>query len=197
MLGDEAGLFGRGTSGEGCDATGLRLPGLQEELLSELVQTGKPGVQVLITGRPHSIGAVADWLAAAVQAFFPGQEGSRALAGVLSGRIVPSGKLPMELPLLSESQRPTYLAPQLVGRTDVSSVDPTPLFPFGHGLSYTTFEYSGVSIRPVAEDSAAAGPGERARLPTDGAAEISCTVRNSGAVAGNEVIQLYLRDPVA
>jgi beta-xylosidase len=198
VLGDEAGLFGRGTSGEGCDAEDLRLPGVQEELLTELIQTGKPVVLVLITGRPYTIAAAAGGLAAAVQAFFPGQEGTRAIAGVLSGRVVPSAKLPIEMPSLASSQRLEYLAPGLAGRSDVSSVDPTPLFPFGHGLSYTTFEYSDLDISPLASNgSRPADAGGRARIGTDGAAEIACTVRNSGAVAGTEVVQLYLHDPVA
>jgi beta-xylosidase len=190
VLGDEAGLFGRGSSGEGCDASDLRLPGVQADLLAELVETGRPVVAVLITGRPYAIGTVAGRLAAAIQAFFPGQEGGGALAGVLSGRIVPSGKLPMELPLLAGADRPCYLAPLLGTRNEVSSVDPTPLFPFGHGLSYTEFEYSDVCVR-----AADGSPGTT--IATDGAAEVACTVRNAGARPGTEVVQLYLRDPVA
>ena len=190
VLGDEAGLFGRGSSGEGCDASDLRLPGVQADLLAELVETGRPVVAVLITGRPYAIGPVAGRLAAAVQAFFPGQEGGGALAGVLSGRVVPSGKLPMELPLLAGAERPCYLAPLLGTRNEVSSVDPTPLFPFGHGLSYTEFEYSDLCVR-----AADGSPGTA--IATDGAAEVACTVRNTGARPGTEVVQLYLRDPVA
>jgi beta-xylosidase len=195
VLGDEAGLFGRGTSGEGCDATDLRLPGLQEELLSELIQTGTPVVLVLITGRPYALGAVAGGLAAAVQAFFPGQEGGRAIAGVLSGRVGPGGKLPMELPTAPGAFQPTYLAAPLGGRTDVSSVDPTPLFPFGHGLSYTTFAYSDLCVRPRGET--VTGDVHSARIGTDGAAEVSCVIRNTGTRPGSEVVQLYLHDPVA
>ena len=195
VLGDEAGLFGRGTSGEGCDATDLRLPGLQEELLTELIQTGTPVVLVLITGRPYALGAVAGGLAAAVQAFFPGQEGGRALAGVLSGRVGPGGKLPMELPAAPGAFQPTYLAAPLGGRTEVSSVDPTPLFPFGHGLSYTTFAYSDLCVRPSGET--VTGDVHSARIGTDGAAEISCVIRNTGTRPGSEVVQLYLHDPVA
>jgi len=201
VLGDEAGLFGRGSSGEGCDATDLQLPGIQGELLTELVNTGRPVVLVLITGRPYAIGPAAGRLAAAIQAFFPGQEGSAALAGVLSGQVVPSGKLPIEMPRLASAERPSYLAAPLAGRTQVSSVDPTPLFAFGHGLSYTTFAYSDLSVHAVHAVHAApegdAGPGDRARIGTDGTAEISCTIRNTGDVGGAEVVQLYLRDPVA
>jgi beta-xylosidase len=194
VLGDDSGLFGRGSSGEGSDVADLRLPGGQADLLEALIETGRPVVLVLITGRPYALGAVAGRLAAVVQAFFPGQEGGAALAGVLSGRVVPSGKLPMELPAAPGSTTPTYLGPRLAAKSAVSTVDPTPLYPFGHGLSYTTFEYSDLSI-------CAAGPGRdegaRAIIATDGTAEINFTIRNKGTVAAAEVVQLYLRDPVA
>jgi beta-xylosidase len=184
VLGDEAGLFGSGTSGEGCDATELRLPGVQEELLNALADTGKPVIAVLITGRPYAIGDVAGRLAAVVQAFFPGEEGGRAIAGVLSGRVVPSGKLPAEMPGSAAGQPSSYLRPRLAARHSGSSVDPTPLFAFGHGLSYTTFSHEDLVV-------------SAAEIPTDGLAEISCTVRNTGSLAGAEVVQLYLSDPVA
>jgi beta-xylosidase len=204
LLGDEAGHFGRGSSGEGCDAGDLSLPGLQGDLLEQLVATGKPVVLVLVTGRPYAIGPAAAQLAAALQTYFPGQEGAAAIAGVMSGRVVPGGKLPLELPALAGSQPAGYLATRLAARTEVSSVDPTPLFPFGHGLSYTSFEYSDLVIRPAGGESKTAGPapGGPARIATAGiatagAAEIGCTVRNSGDRAGDEVVQLYLSDPVA
>ncbi len=184
VVGDEAGLFGRGTSGEGCDATDLRLPGVQEDLLHVLADTGKPVVAVLVTGRPYAIGDVAGRLAAVVQAFFPGQEGGRAIAGVLSGRVVPSGKLPAEIPASTAGQPSSYLRSLLAAGHSGSSVDPTPLFAFGHGLSYTTFCHEELVI-PAAE------------VATDGAMDISCTIRNTGARAGAEVVQLYLSDPVA
>ncbi len=184
VLGDEAGLFGRGTSGEGCDVADLRLPGVQDDLLRVLAGAGTPVVLVLVTGRPYAIGQVADRLAAVVQTFFPGEEGGGAIAGVLSGRVVPSGRLPAEMPASPGGQPSTYLRPRLAGRHPGSSVDPTPLFAFGHGLSYTSFEYADLVV----------GPEE---IATGGTVEITCTVRNSGARSGTEVVQLYLSDPVA
>ena len=141
VVGDEAGLFGRGTSGEGCDATELRLPGVQEDLLHALADTGKPVIAVLVTGRPYAIGDVAGRLASAVQVFFPGEEGGPAIAGVLSGRVVPSGRLPAEMPGSAAGQPSSYLRSRLAAGHSGSSVDPAPLFAFGHGLSYTTFCY--------------------------------------------------------
>jgi beta-xylosidase len=190
VVGDEAGLFGRGTSGEGCDAADLQLPGMQQGLLDAVLETGVPVVLVVISGRPYALGGVPR-LAAAVQAFFPGQEGAGAIAGVLSGRVTPSGKLPMQMPAGSAGQPASYLHLPLAGPTQVSAVDPTPLFPFGHGLSYTSFEYSDLALSTAGE-SATEG-----LVPTDGAVDIACTIRNSGQRAGAEVVQLYLHDPVA
>ncbi len=184
VVGDEAGLFGHGTSGEGCDIDELKIPGVQQELLHALADTGKPVVAVLVTGRPYAIGGVADRLAAVVQAFFPGEEGGHAVAGVLTGRVNPSGKLPVELPRDVGAQPSTYLRSKNAARNSSSAVDPTPLFAFGHGLSYTAFSYSDLAL---SADS----------IATDGAVQVSCTVRNTGQVAGTEVVQLYLGDPVS
>lgn len=184
VVGDEAGLWGHGTSGEGCDVTDLKLPGGQERLLHALADTGLPVVAVLITGRPYALGGVAGRLAAVVQAFFPGEEGGRAIAGVLTGRVTPSGRLPVEIPRDAGGQPSNYLRSKNAAQHGGSSVDPTPLFAFGHGLSYTTFEYADLAL--------SAGD-----VPTDGELQVSCTVRNTGPVAGAEVVQLYLGDPVS
>ncbi|XVV06437.1 glycoside hydrolase family 3 N-terminal domain-containing protein [Actinosynnema sp. CA-248983] len=181
VLGDLAGLFGRGTSGEGCDAEDLSLPGVQGELLDALLACGKPVVLVLLAGRPYALGRYSP--AAVVQAFFPGEEGAGAVAGVLSGRVNPSGKLPVSVPRGSGGQPTTYLRPILGGPGGISSVDPSPLFAFGHGLSYTSFELSEFE----AGDS----------LPSDGEVVVSALVRNTGSRVGAEVVQLYLNDPVA
>jgi beta-xylosidase len=184
VVGDEAGLWGHGTSGEGCDVSELTLPGVQERLLHVLADTGVPVVAVLVTGRPYALGAVAGRLAAVVQTFFPGEEGGRAIAGVLTGRVTPSGRLPVEVPRDPGAQPSTYLRSRNAEKHSASVVDPTPLFAFGHGLSYTTFEYADLEL-------------SAAEAPTDGEVRVSCTVRNAGPVAGTEVVQLYLGDPVA
>lgn len=184
-VGDLAGLFGKGSSGEGCDAADLRLPGRQVELLDTLLATGVPVVVVVVSGRPYALGDVAGRAAGMVQAFMPGEEGAAAIAGVLSGRVQPGGKLPVQIPRTPGGQPGTYLQPPL-GTLDagVSSVDPTPLFPFGYGRSYTTFELDDLQI--------SAGT-----VPTDGEVTVSVRVRNAGSRAGDEVVQLYLEDPVA
>jgi beta-xylosidase len=205
VLGDEAGLFGKGTSGEGCDAADLRLPGVQDDLLQALADTDTPVILTLITGRPYAIGHVADRLAAVVQAFFPGEEGGGAIAGILSGRVPPSGKLPIEMPRSPAAQPSSYRHPRLAGPHPGSSVDTTPLFAFGHGLSYTSFSHADLTIRPApdatgdggyAASRSAGKPGVVA-IATDGTVEIASTVRNVGRRPGTEVVQLYLSDPVA
>jgi beta-xylosidase len=120
-----------------------------------------------------------------VQSFFQGQEGAQALAGVLSGRVAPSGRLPVQIPGSAASQPGTYLGPVLAQPSDgVSNLDPTPAFAFGHGLGYTTFEV--VSLEAQSSE-----------VPTDGVADLRATVRNTGKAVGTMVPQLYLTDPVA
>ncbi|WP_199254869.1 beta-glucosidase family protein [Mycolicibacterium mengxianglii] len=185
VVGDLAGLFGHGSSGEGCDAADLQLPGVQADLLEALLNTGVPVVVVVVSGRPYALGAVAGRAAGLIQAFMPGEEGGAAIAGVLSGRVQPGGKLPVQIPRIPGGQPGTYLQPPL-GTQDagISSIDPTPLFPFGYGRSYTTFELDDLRI---SADS----------VPTDGEFTVSVRVRNTGSRAGDEVVQIYLEDPVA
>jgi beta-glucosidase-like glycosyl hydrolase len=185
MVGDLAGLFGHGTSGEGCDAEDLRLPGLQGELLQELLATGTPVVVVVVSGRPYALGDVHGRAAGLVQAFMPGEEGGAAIAGILSGRVNPGAKLPVQIPRHPGGQPGTYLQPTLgAENTGVSNLDPTPLFAFGHGASYTSFEVDDLRI-------------SHAEVPTDGEFAVTVRVRNTGERAGDEVVQLYLRDVVA
>ena len=119
-VGDRAGLFGRGTSGEGCDADDLRLPGVQADLVRAVLDTGTPVVLVLMTGRPYALGPEFDGAAAVVQAFFLGQRGGQALAEVLTGAVNPSGRLPVSVPRDAGGLPGTYLSPPLGRRTEVS-----------------------------------------------------------------------------
>ncbi|MEW2463882.1 glycoside hydrolase family 3 N-terminal domain-containing protein [Streptomyces sp. NPDC046994] len=184
VLGDRAGLFGRGTSGEGCDAESLALPGAQQQLLDALLDSGTPVVTVLLAGRPYALGRAVDGAAAIVQSFFPGVEGTTALAGVLSGRTDPGGRLPVSVPRGPGAQPATYLGARLAQSSEVSNIDPTPAFAFGHGLSYTAFDWSDLAV-------------EEKETGTDGAFRLAFTVRNTGEREGTEVVQLYLHDPVA
>ncbi|WP_020017782.1 beta-glucosidase family protein [Promicromonospora sukumoe] len=186
VVGDQAGLFGRGTVGEGNDSESLDLPGVQRELVEAVLAAGKPVVMVLLTGRPYAI----DWAldgdrtpGAVLQAFFPGEEGGSALAGVLSGRVNPSGRLPVSLPRSAGAQPYSYLHPILGGASEVTSTDSTPVRSFGFGLSYTTFERELVDV----ERSVEAGGTFRAVV----------VVTNSGQVAGSDVVQLYGHDVVS
>ncbi|MET8204002.1 glycoside hydrolase family 3 N-terminal domain-containing protein [Micromonospora taraxaci] len=192
-VGDRAGMFGRGTSGEGCDAVDLRLPGVQADLVRAVLATGTPVVLVLMAGRPYALGPEFDAAAGVVQAFFLGQLGGQALAEVLTGAVNPSGRLPVSVPRDAGGLPSTYLAPPLGRRNKVSSIDPTPSYPFGHGLSYTTFEWSDARIVEAADDA----PDEPAAWPVDGEVRVRITVANTGDRDGAEVVQLYLHDPVA
>ncbi|GIF05652.1 glycosyl hydrolase [Actinoplanes siamensis] len=185
FVGDLAGLFGKGTSGEGCDAEDLRLPGVQPELIEELLATGTPLVVVVVSGRPYALGDLEGRVEGLVQAFMPGQAGGAAIAGVLSGRVQPTGKLPVQIPRHPGGQPGTYLQP-ILGATHsgVSNLDPTPLYPFGHGRSYTTFEVDDLRL-------------DTETAPTDGEFTATVRVRNTGERDGAEVVQLYLCDPVA
>ncbi|WP_458780424.1 beta-xylosidase/alpha-l-arabinosidase [Arthrobacter sp. D3-16] len=185
VMGDRAGLFGRGTSGEGCDVESLVLPGVQQQLLDRLIETGVPVVLVLLTGRPYAVGSAVEEAAAIVQAFFPGEEGGPAVARILSGTVNPSGRLPVSIPARPGAQPSSYLASPLAQASSVSNIDPAAAYPFGHGLSYTTFEWSGLELD---------GP---STVAVDGAANASITVTNTGDRAGVELVQLYLHDPVA
>ncbi|WP_427924697.1 glycoside hydrolase family 3 N-terminal domain-containing protein [Streptomyces sp. cg40] len=185
VVGDKAGMFGIGTSGEGCDVEDLRLPGVQEELVEAVLATGRPVVLVVSSGRPYAVGRFASTAAAMVQVFLPGEEGGRAVAQLLAGKANFSGKLPVQIPTTPGGQPYTYLHAPLGDRQSwLSNLDPTPAFPFGHGLSYTGFEIDGLGV-------------DRELVPVDGEFTVSAQVRNTGAVAGAETVQLYAIDPVA
>ncbi|WP_184510360.1 glycoside hydrolase family 3 N-terminal domain-containing protein [Terracoccus luteus] len=182
VVGDHAALFGRGTVGEGCDRDDLELPGVQRALVERLLEQGRPVVLVVLSGRPYALDWALARCAAVVQAFFPGEEGGAAVAGVLSGRVNPSGRMPVSVPRSAGAQPYTYLHPPLGGPSDVSSLDTTPALPFGHGLSYTTFSRTDLVV-----DAAA----------TSGPVVARVRVTNTGERAGTDVVQLYGRDVVA
>lgn len=182
VVGDQAGLFGRGTVGEGCDRDDLELPGVQRDLVEAILETGTPVVLVLLTGRPYALGWAIDRCAAIVQSFFPGEEGGTALARVLTGAVNPSGRLPVSLPRGAGSAPYSYLHPMLGGDSDVTSVSSVPVREFGHGLSYTTFRYSELVVADT--------------TPSDGFLDVAVTVENTGFRSGSEVVQVYVRDVV-
>jgi beta-glucosidase len=184
-VGDKSGMFGLGTSGEGCDVIELELPGQQRSLAEAVLDAGTPVVLLTVSGRPYAIGDLVSRAAGALQVFLPGEEGGTAIAGVLSGRVEPGGRLPVQIPGSSAAQPGTYLAPPLALKSDgVSNIDPTPAFPFGFGLGYAQVE-----ITDATEDAST--------IPTDGRIEITVTVTNRGARRGVAVPQLYLTDPIA
>ncbi len=198
VLGDRAGLFGKGTSGEGCDAEDLTLPGAQAQLLEAVLDAGRPTVLVMLSGRPYALGSAPERAAAIVQTFFPGEEGGPATAGVLSGRVSPSGRLPVSIPAHAGSQPSTYLGAQLTHKSKVSVVDTTPAFPFGHGLSYAAAEWTEPTIGGRPAEATAGTPDEpSAVLRTDGQVDVGLTLVNPGDAPAVEVVQVYLHDPVA
>ena len=160
--------------------TSLDLPGNQEDLLRALAATGKPLVLVLSNGRPLSVNWAVRHVPAIVEMWFPGEQGGAALADILFGDVNPSGKLSITIPK-SVGQIPFNFPakPGSQGR-DLGMVQ-GPLFAFGHGLSYTKFGYGDLKISPE-------------RAGTAARIAVSCTVTNTGAVAGEEIVQLYVRD---
>ncbi|HXT15258.1 MAG TPA: glycoside hydrolase family 3 N-terminal domain-containing protein [Gemmatimonadaceae bacterium] len=170
--------------GEFRDRALLGLPGHQEELIQRVAATGTPVVVALVGGSAITMSHWLENVAAVIDVWYPGEEGGRAVADVLFGDADPAGRLPITFPI-AEGQLPLVYNHQPTGRGD-DYVDLTgqPLFPFGFGLSYSSFEYSNLSIEP-------------ATIDPSGTATVSCRVKNTGARDGDEVVQLYLRDLLA
>jgi beta-glucosidase len=170
--------------GEGRDRADIRLPGRQAELIRRVAATGTPTAVVIYGG---SAVDMADWIDAAdaiLMAWYPGEEGGEAVADVLLGDADPSGRLPITFPR-SVGQLPLVYNHEPTGRLDDHLGLPgEPLFPFGFGLSYTEFRYSGLTIEP-------------GTIPSDGTARVECSVTNAGPVAGAEVVQLYVHERLA
>ncbi len=163
----------------GGDRTDIRLPAVQTGLLQAIAATGKPVVLVLLTGSAIAIPWEHDHLQAVLVAWYPGQAGGTALADVLFGDTNPAGRLPVTF-YRSNEQLPPFEDYHMEGRT-YRYFKGEPLYPFGFGLSYTTFEYAGLAAPKTA-------------VPAGQNAEIAVSVRNTGKVAGEEVVQLYLKD---
>ena len=167
-------------AGEGFDRSTLSLLGLQEDLLKALRATGKPLVVVYIEGRPLDKRWASENADALLTLWYPGQEGGNALADVLFGDFSPAGRLPVSVPR-EVGQIPVYYNKKFPVGHDYVEVSAAPLYPFGYGLSYTTFEYSGLEVRKTGPESA----------------EVTLTVANTGERDGDEVIQVYVTDRVA
>jgi beta-glucosidase len=165
------------------DADTLDLPGQQDDLVDAVAKAGKPMVAVLLNGRPHSITKLAAQVPAILEGFYLGQEGGTAVADVLFGDVNPSGKLPISIPR-SVGQLPVYHGRKPTSYRSYLFASKEPLFPFGHGLSYTTFAVSDLKVSP-----AVIGPAGQVR--------VAAAVANTGKRAGDTVVQLYLRDLVS
>ena len=170
--------------GEFRDRASLQLPGAQEQLIQRVAATGTPTVVIIVGGSAVTMGNWIDQVNSIVDVWYPGEEGGYAVAAVLSGAYNPGGKLPITFPI-SEAQLPLVYNHKPTGRgDDYENLTGLPLFPFGYGLSYTTFEYSQLTIEnPIAK--------------TGDKINISFEIKNTGNRAGDEVAQIYLRDQVA
>jgi len=187
VMGGRSGQMEACTGGECRDSATLGLPGVQEELMQAVVTAaaGKPVVLVLVDGRPAAIPGLMEQIPAVLEAWLPGEEGGPAVAEALLGQANPGGKLPITFPR-SVGQVPIFYAHKpSAGRSypynNYTDESAKPLFPFGHGLSYTTFEYTDLTIGP-------------AQVSADGQVTIRLSVTNTGQREGDEVVQLYLHD---
>lgn len=188
VVGDHSGLSRSATSGEARDDVTLELPGVQRQLIEAIYTTGTPVVVVLINGRVFALSWIAAHIPAVVEAWEGGQQGGAAIADVLFGKVNPGGKLPVSFPR-AVGQLPVYYNhKRAAGRSnwysDYRTMPVAPLYPFGHGLSYTTFEYS-----PLRLSSDTVNAADTIHIEVD--------LRNTGDRAGEEVAQLYISDPIA
>ena len=162
------------------DRDSLDLPGRQNDLVRAIIETGVPVVGLLINGRPISVNYANEHVNALFEGWYLGQEGGAAFADALFGDVNPGGKLPITFPR-SVGQLPAYYNHKPSAGRSYLWAEKTPLFPFGHGLSYTTFEYKNLQVTPPA-------------IKPDGQAEVRVEVTNTGPRCGDEVVQLYIRD---
>lgn len=183
VVGDLAGLFGNGTVGEGSDVSSLVLPGVQQALLDVILDTKKPVVVVLVSGRPYDLRRADREAEAILAAWLPGEGGGEAIGRTLVGLNNPSGRSVLSFPQVAGSAPYAYNHAQKAGGLPTQA-EFLPLYPFGHGLSYTTFAISDLKL-------------SSAEMKSDGDIELSVVVTNTGAARGSEVVQLYSTDLVA
>ena len=188
VVGGKSGLSPDCTCGEMRDSTELRLPGVQEELVKAIYETGTTTILILADGRPLALGWIIEKIPAIIEAWLPGEEGGNAVADVLFGNYNPSGKLPISFPE-KVGQVPVYYGHKPSGARsqfwgDYVDASTRPAFEFGHGLSYTTFKLSNLTIKPK-------------RAPLTGKISIAVDIENTGNRSGAEVVQLYINDVVA
>ena len=165
------------------DSDTLELPGRQNELVAEIAQLGKPMIAVLLNGKAYAIEQLTSEVPAIVEGWYPGQETGNAIAGILFGDVNPSGHLPVTI-ARNVGQLPVYYYKTPAARRGYVFHTNTPLFPFGHGLSYTTFSISKPSV-------------DRETMPANATAKVSVTVTNTGKRAGDQVVQMYIHHPVS
>ncbi|AEV28096.1 beta-glucosidase-like glycosyl hydrolase [Sphaerochaeta pleomorpha str. Grapes] len=183
VVGDMVGLFQTGTVGEGSDVSSLTLPGVQQQLLEAILETGKPVVVVLVSGRPYDLQFANEKASSILATWLCGEGGGEAIANVLFAKANPSGKTPLSFPRCAGS------LPYAYNHTPKAGGFPRQreygaLFPFGFGLSYTQFSYENCMV-------------DRQEITTQGEVRISATIANTGMVAGDEIVQLYIHDAVA
>ena len=185
-------------AGEGFDRSTLDLMGLQPQLLKELKATGTPLVVVYIEGRPLDKKWAADNADALLTLWYPGGEGGTALADVLLGRYNPAGRLSVSVPR-SVGQLPVYYNRKLPYSHDYVEESAAPLYPFGYGLSYTTFEYRNLRFLDYARNDKGGARNDSLVILSDseGSVSLSVDITNTGNMAGDEVVQVYIRDLVA
>jgi beta-glucosidase len=189
---------GASQSGEAAVRSDITLPGVQERLVREVAATGKPFAVVVLAGRPLVLSGIVKESPALLAAWHPGIEGGNAIADVLFGEVDPGGRLPATFPR-AVGQLPLYYAHENTGRpydpddkytSKYLDLPDGPLFPFGHGLSYTSFRYVGLALSEERLSAAAVREGSAT-------VEVSVRVENTGERAGDEVVQLYVRDRTA
>ena len=196
-----AAISGKADSGEGLDRATLDLPEEQQVLLDSMKQTGKPLIVIYIEGRPLLKNWAATHAAALLTAFYPGEQGGTAIAEVLFGDYNPAGRLPISQPR-HVGQLPVCYNRPLPQPHDYIDSTAAPLYPFGYGLSYTTFEYSDLTVTPL---NSTLGPTERLILQEPLNSKplnfkpltLSFSLTNTGNYDGEEVVQLYVRDDVS